>query len=263
MPQSPLLRHVAACTDARLPGERVRLRVAGHACGWVRPDLAVPPALPDAAALEAVAARLAAEGRFRPRGERFAVRSDEDGACLGGIDRAALPVLGLWAHNAHLNAMVRRADGLHLWVATRAAHKEVGPGKLDHLVAGGVPFGLSAWQTLLKEAAEEAGLPVALAQGAVPARSLVLRTERPEGLRREVLHCFDVVLPEGFEPVAVDGEVAGFALWPVGRVVEALRDTEDFVFDAALAVLDLVARLGVVRGEEGRGVVEALRGCLG
>ncbi|MGI4941043.1 MAG: NUDIX domain-containing protein [Janthinobacterium lividum] len=264
-----LLRHVLACTDARLPGGRLRLFLGTVPVGWVRPDVAEAAtgqgrvsadgiSLPDAAALGRTATVLAAQGRYRPRGEAFAIRSDGDGAVLGAIDRAALPVLGLRAHNAHLNGLVRRRDGLHLWVATRAAHKELGPGKLDHLVAGGIPFGLTARETLVKECAEEAGLPPALAARAVPVPSLAYATERPEGLRRETLHCFDLDVPEAFHPVPVDGEVAGFALWPMLRVMEALRETEDFLYDVALAVIDLALRTGHVPDKE----VPALRAAL-
>ncbi len=325
-----LLRHVL---PLRPPPGWLRLHLGAVPVGWVRPAVASllrargllapaeAPRLADAAALSDAVALLAAEGLFRPRGERFAVRADGTGpdatgpddpngaappppgvastraAVLAAVDRAALPVLGLWAHNAHLNGLVGvagpdaparaveptdrirdadptdptravepdgptpgteagaaapRAAGTRLWVATRAAHKELGPGLLDHLVAGGIPHGLDARATLLKEAAEEAGLSAALAARAVPARSLRYALERPEGLRREVLHCFDLALPDGFAPVPVDGEVAGFALWPLARVHAALRDTEGFLFDAALAVTDLLLRRGVVPpGEAG------------
>ena len=48
-------------------------------------------------------------------------------------------------------------------VARRAADKRLDPGKLDHLVGGGVAAGMGFADTLAKEAEEEAGLPPELA----------------------------------------------------------------------------------------------------
>jgi hypothetical protein len=45
--------------------------------------------------------------------------------------------------------------------------------------------------------------------------------------------------------VPADGEVAGFELWPLARVVETVRQTDDFKFNVNLVLLDLFARLGV------------------
>ena len=66
-------------------------------------------------------------------------------------------------------------------IGRRAADKTLDPGKLDHIVAGGVPAGLTAMQTLVKEAAEEAaGRPWAAAR-AVRARASPARPRRPAG----------------------------------------------------------------------------------
>ncbi len=257
-----LMRHVLACNDAVLPGGRLALRLAGQPVGWVQPDL-VPAlvalgavadaggvALADAAALPGMAAALAQAGAYRWRGEAFDVRAHPDGPVLATADRGALPSLGIVAQGAHLNGIVRRADGPHLWVGRRSADKRLDPGKLDHLAAGGVPAGLSPWETMVKEAAEECGLPEALARQARAVAVLAYAAERPEGLRRDRLHCFDLDLPEGFVPEAVDGEVAGFELWPFARVLAALREGEDFKFNVALVLIDLFLREGVLQGGE-------------
>src|SRR5207302_1962956 len=104
-------------------------------------------------------------------------------------------------------------DGYRLWVGRRASNKAVDPGKLDHVVAGGVPAGLSPAETLEKEGWEEAGLAPELARMAEPVGVVAYAMERPEGLRRDVLHCYDLVLPAGWVPEARDGEVEGFELW--------------------------------------------------
>jgi thiamine pyrophosphokinase len=73
--------------------------------------------------------------------------------------------------------------------------------------------------------------------------------DRPEGLRRDRVFCFDLTLPDSFVPRAVDGEAAGFELWPIERVRDQVRDTDDFKFNVNLVLIDLFLRLGVIKGE--------------
>ncbi len=140
---------------------------------------------------------------------------------------------------------MRRADGPHLWVARRAATKALDPGKLDHVTAGGVPAGLSPFETLVKEAEEEAAIPPALARQARKVGCLGYAMDRPEGLRRDRIHCYDLDLPEAFVPRAADGEVESFALWPLPRAFATVRDTDDFKFNVNLVLIDLFLRQGL------------------
>ena len=137
-------------------------------------------------------------------------------------------------------------SGLHVWIGRRAADKALDPSKLDHIVAGGVPAGLSPWQTLIKEAAEEAAIPEYLAEQARSVGIITYTMERPEGLRCDRLHCYDLELPDGFIPHPADGEVEEFFLWPIARVAEAIRDTDDFKFNVNLVLIDLLLRYGVL-----------------
>ena len=75
------------------------------------------------------------------------------------------------------------------------------------MVAGGIPAGLTPRETVVKEAAEEAAVPAALAATAVEAGLVSYAMERPEGLRRDRLNCYDLFLPDEFTPRAADGEV--------------------------------------------------------
>lgn len=263
-----LLRHIVRCRNARLPGTRLRLWLGKAAVGWITPETAaeiraaVPDAredatglaLPDAAAFEAMGEVIAARGLVRWRNEPFSVRAGPDQPELARIDRGALPLLGIWSEGVHVNGLVRRGDQPWLWVAERAHHKLLDPGKLDHLVAGGLPAGLSAWDTLCKEAGEEAAIPPALARQAVPVGQTAYVMERPEGLRRDRLHHYDLWVPEDFVPRAADGEVAGFSLWPLRRVLEAVRDTDSFKFNVTLVLIDLFLRFALIdpAGREGR-----------
>lgn len=267
MPSSPerdgYLRHIRACRNILLPGARVPFRLGMAQVGWVAPKLAdvlrAEPEiqngadglnLTDMGALARINRELAARGMFRWRGEAFDVRAVPDGPVLARLDRGALPAFGVFSVGVHMNGLVRRADGLHLWVARRAANKALDPGKLDHLVAGGVPAGLSPDETLIKEAAEEAAIPADLAAKARRVGLVTYTMERPEGLRRDRLHCYDLELPEDFTPQPADGEVESFELWPAGRVLEAMRDGDDFKFNVPLVLIDCFIRHGLISGNE-------------
>jgi hypothetical protein len=55
---------------------------------------------------------------------------------------------------------------------------------------------------------------------------------------------FDLELPADFTPRNEDGEVAEFQLWTLDELERNLRDADDFMYDVALANLDLLIRLG-------------------
>lgn len=255
-----LARHFDACNNAILPGARIAFAIGTAQVGWVQP--AVAQALADfpgmtvgarratlaaaaAPTLHAIGRALADQGFCRWRNEAFDVRARGDGPALATLDRGALPVFGVLAAGVHVNGLVQRPDGLHLWIARRAANKALDPGKLDHLVAGGITAGMTPQQTVVKEAAEEAGIPAALAATAVETGLVSYTMERPEGLRRDLLTCYDLFLPPDFVPQATDGEVESFELWPVAQVLERVLDTDDFKFNVNLVLIDLFRRLRI------------------
>jgi thiamine pyrophosphokinase len=194
------------------------------------------------------------------RAENFDVKAYAEGPSLGVLDRGALPRFGVIGVGVHLNGLVRRADGLHLWIAKRAENKKLDPGKLDHLVAGGVPAGYTPFAALLKEAEEEAGLSEAMASQARPVAVFKYNMERPEGLRRDVLYAYDIDLPDNFVPHPMDGEVESFALWPLARVAEVLSHTNDFKFNVTLVIIDLLLREGFYTGAAAAKLRAALDG---
>jgi len=255
------LRHIRACQSASLPGERLAFHIGADPVGWVRPALAAALAgfpeieatatritLTAPAALQAIARQLSARGFYRWRNEAFDVRAVADGPVLAVLDRGALPSFGVVSEGVHVNGLVRRADRLHVWIARRSPTKQLDPGKLDHLVAGGIPAGLSSAETLVKEAAEEAAVPEALAAGARRVGMVQYAMERPEGLRRDRLYCYDLVLPEDFVPRAADGEVESFELWPVARAMDVVRETDEFKFNVNLVLIELFLREGLIAG---------------
>jgi 8-oxo-dGTP pyrophosphatase MutT (NUDIX family) len=284
---APFWRHIARCNDLPSPAGFEPFLIGGRQVGWVGPEvlraLTFRPAdfhfdargvslarrlrTPHARsrALEAVVTDLARAGLIpRPREELYDVRADPDGPSLATLDRCAVPAFGIRAEGVHVNGLVRRGDGLFLWVAVRAADKSVEPGKLDHIVAGGIPAGLGPDETLVKEAAEEASIPPALAATArkVARISYVMAWDIPgcaRGMRRDTLHVYDLDLPEGFVPRPNDNEVARFELWPIEEVARAVRETDRFKFNVTLVLIDLFLRLGLI--PPGRGA-ERLRAGL-
>jgi 8-oxo-dGTP pyrophosphatase MutT (NUDIX family) len=257
------LHHLRTCNNARLPGDRLPFRIGSAQVGWVKPALAAVLAkfpgisadasgitLADGERLPSIARQLVQDGHFRFRREDFDIRAELDGEVVARLDRGALPSFGVLAEGVHVNGLVRRSDGVHVWVARRAADKQLDPGKLDHIVAGGVPAGLSPAETLVKEAEEEAAIPASLASQAVPVARIAYAMERPEGLRRDRLHCYDLDLPADFTPRAADGEVEAFELWPIARVVQTVRDTDLFKFNVNLVLIDLFLREHLIVGRE-------------
>ena len=252
-----IYRHVAACNNAILPGGRLPLLIGSQRAGWLDPLLLGPVVALGAvqsdagvdipsALLQPIARALASAGHFRWRDEAFDVRAVPDGPVLATLDRGALPSFGVQAVGVHLNGLVQRGDTTLIWVARRAQDKLLDPGKLDHLVAGGVPAGLSPLDTLLKEAEEEAGLPPDLLASATHVATIDYAMQRDEGLRRDRLHCYDVVLPEAFVPEPRDGEVEAFELWPLEQAVSRVRDTDDFKFNVNLVLIELFQRRGLL-----------------
>jgi hypothetical protein len=248
MPADPdrFIRHIHACNNAKLPGSRVRLHLGSAPIGWVEPAHAPPEPLANQAAFAAYADRLHRQGAFRPRDELFDVRDETTGAVIATVDRGAIPLLGIAAEGVHLNGLVQRPDGLHLWVGRRAPDKRLDPGKLDHITAGGIAAGHDCWSTLLKEGEEEASLPPALCRQATPAGRLRYAMLGQAGLRRDRLHCFDLLLPASFTPRPNDNEVASFTLWPLHEVMQRVADTDDFKFNVNLVLIDLFLRTGLI-----------------
>ena len=91
-----------------------------------------------------------------------------------------------------------------------------------------------------------AGVPTRPVPGARPVGALRYLCERSEGLRNDVVFAFDLPLPTEFVPTPNDDEVESFALWPMGRVLERIRDSDDFKFNVALVNLDFALRHGAL-----------------
>ncbi len=213
-------------------------------------------------AVEEILIQFRDEGRIKGwRNEHYPISESFYAPPLLTIERAAVPLLGTMGYGVHLNGVVVKDGRMHMWIGKRSMQKPTGPGKLDQIVAGGLPVGVSVRDNLIKECAEEAGMSVELAESAVPVGTISYLTERPEGVRHDVLFNYDIILPEGFAPVPTDGEVDAFYLWPIEDVLNRIRDSDDFKFNAALVIIDFAVRHGVLTPDDPEyiDVTEALR----
>jgi 8-oxo-dGTP pyrophosphatase MutT (NUDIX family) len=180
------------------------------------------------------------------RNEDYGVTTAFDRPALMKVERAGVPFLGTRSYGVHLNGFVGEGEAMRLWVGRRAKDKAVAPGKLDHLVAGGMPYGLTLRETLVKECEEEASLPESLARRARAAGLLAYRMETDKGIRDDVIFCYDLEVPWDFQPENRDGEIESFELWPIARVRQAIADTEDFKFNVGPVIVDFMMRHGLL-----------------
>ena len=278
-----LLERIETCR--RWNRSRYRpFQVAGQKVGWVTHDFArrlkdfpkafrvsdvaveMAPGLGDfaqrSAAMAEVLAGLSADGTVSGwRNEPYPVGTDFYAPPLLQMERAAVPLFGVRAYGVHINGFTGDGAALELWVAKRSKTKQTAPGKLDHLVAGGQPLGLSLMDNVVKECGEEAGMMPALARTARPAGFVSYVTERVEGLRNDICFVYDVALPADFRPVNEDGEIEEFYLWPIDQVRERLSETDDFKFNVALVNIDFLVRRGYLSPDEPGyvAIVEGLR----
>ncbi len=244
------------------------LCVGASRIGWLRPERAAQLArwpevfelrddtvafaagLTDAesrsAALAGVLQRLREEGLITGwRDEQYAARNAQTGEELFRFERAARKHFGLTGPAVHLNGLVRRAGGLAMWIATRSDSKAIEPGKFDNMVAGGIGAGLDEAATLVKECAEEAGIPEALARQAVLKGAIEIARAVPEGMDAQRITAYELFLPEDFQPRNQDGEVARFELLAADEVLRRISEPGCFTVDAALVTWECLARHGL------------------
>lgn len=227
-------------------------------------EVALAEDLADLASRTSAMADVLAELRARDlisgwRNEPYAVCEDWGTAPLFQMERAAVPLFGTLGYGVHVNGFVRDGNRLKMWIGKRAMTKPTGPGKLDQLVAGGLPAGISVMDNLVKECVEEAGIPEAVARRARPVGAMSYCTERPEGLRRDVLLNYDLELPADFVPRNTDGEVEEFYLWSMDQVMDTVRETDNFKFNCGVIVIDFLIRRGFI-GPDHSDYVEIQRG---
>jgi hypothetical protein len=261
-----LLDHVRRCNNW-VPSRFRPFEVAGQPVGRVRDDLIGRLEQFDGV-FEFIDAGVRLAARHATEAERTQVmrgvvaRLIEDGAIaklrredypivtrwgeepLFLLDRGAVAPFGVRAFGLHVNGYVRRGGKMLLWIGRRALDKAVEPGKLDNLVAGGQPAGLTLTENLIKESHEEAGLSRELALSARPAGAITYCMEGERGLKPDTMFVYDLELPNDFEPRNVDGEIVEYTLMELDEVLERVRTSYDFKFNVSLVLIDFLIRIG-------------------
>ncbi|KAJ2034256.1 hypothetical protein GGI03_001032 [Coemansia sp. RSA 2337] len=179
------------------------------------------------------------------RGELYPVY-DGAGAVAVMIERAASYNFGIRTFGVHVNGYTRSTTGeLRMWVGRRSQLKPTWPGYLDQIAAGGIGDGLGAWESMVKECGEEAGIPPALAQRGRFAGTIQYFTRSDLGLQPETQFVFDLELPSDFVPAPTDGEVDSFLHVTLDEAVGRLRRGE-FKPNCGACVIDFLIRHGFV-----------------
>ena len=140
-------------------------------------------------------------------------------ACIAGVARRSMCARGRMARRWRGSTAARSRPSASWrsgctstgWCAGRTAcicgslaaptDKLLDPGKLDHIVAGGVP-GRPRSGGDPGEGGRRGGRDPARTgrRRRVHVGTIGYAMERPEGLRRDLLHCYDLELPERFRP---------------------------------------------------------------
>lgn len=184
------------------------------------------------------------------RGEQISVAESFFANALFHVERAASRHLGVTVYASHLNGLTVRGGVSHMWLATRADTKAVDPGKWDCIAAGRIPRATLPFENMIKEAFEEAGISAELMQTAKGAGAVRSKRSVNEGLHHEIVFVHDIMLPDSFQPINQDGEVAAFDCVPIAEVQSLLYTTpERFTPDAALVVIDCLIRHGNIASD--------------
>ncbi|GMH41105.1 hypothetical protein BSKO_09015 [Bryopsis sp. KO-2023] len=166
------------------------------------------------------------------------------------VERVAAVKLGVKAYGVHINGYTYKDGQLHMWVARRSKNKPTWPSLLDHIAAGGQPFGLGCRENVIKECEEEASIPKELAEKAISSGVVTYSQRQEDGIKRDVLFVYDLELPSDFIPTPLDGEVEEFMLWPISKVADIIRNTREYKPNCALVIIDFFIRRGVITPDQ-------------
>ena len=161
------------------------------------PNLETAESLTRSVALARVTASMKADGTITGwRDELVEATSGFNRPPAFLIERAAYPFFGILGYGVHINGFIRNPVDrkvMKLWVARRSKTKSTFPSMLDHIVAGGLPTGVSLAENVIKECDEEASIPEHIALEAAPVGIVTYITlDAQKNLKRDVLFCYDL-----------------------------------------------------------------------
>jgi len=193
--------------------------------------------------------------------ENYPLKAKSNESALAYIDRSISTLLGTISYGQHLNAYVQTDEGLKMWIGRRAYDKPYEAGKLDHLVAGGLPDDIDLMENLAKECYEEAGMSRELSLQAKSVGLVSYRFEYELGGKEDILYCYDLELDSSFTPHCNDGEMEGFYLMPIKEVAEIVKNSTEFKTNCNLVIIDFLIRHSYITPEDSNyiDIVKGLR----
>ncbi|CCF58595.1 hypothetical protein KAFR_0E04450 [Kazachstania africana CBS 2517] len=201
------------------------------------------------------------------RNERYPVWVDKTPYVL--VERAAAGILGIVTYGVHINGYLYDSvtGEIKFWVPRRSATKPTWPSLLDNTVAGGIGYPCGVYETVLKEASEEASLKKDMIEENVISTGVVtylfyqgntklekFNTEN-SFIVGEVEHTFDLFFPNGTIPTPNDNEVESFKLLTLQQVIDALQNNE-FKPNCGLILVDFLIRHGYITAENEPNYIE-------
>ncbi|CAE6402293.1 unnamed protein product [Rhizoctonia solani] len=196
-------------------------------------------------------------GKNKWRNERYSVyvhpfrNAGPGGEVAFQLERAACELFGFVTYGVH---MTMYTSDYRIWVPRRSKTKQTWPGFLDNSAAGGIPVGMSPFESMVKECEEEASLAKDVARKhlkSVGAVSYFFQNSQGN-LHPEVKYVYDMLCPSAHDPAFVpkplDGEVESFELMGWEAVIAKLKAGE-FKRNSALVLVDFLVRHGIVTHE--------------
>ncbi|HGZ70924.1 MAG TPA: DUF4743 domain-containing protein, partial [Nitratifractor sp.] len=238
------LNHIRRCNDFTLKG-KVEFLIDGERVGYVRDEYVAyllksgvfikeSDAITIASQYKSVQERNSALELFAKQAFRDGITNiymnepypvltniNSDPLCL--VDRSVSTLLGLISFGQHLNGYIKSDDGVKMWIGRRSFTRGYEAGKLDHIAAGGLPYGISLRENLQKECYEEAGMSQELSSQAICTGVVSYRHEYTLGGKEDLIYCYDLELPKDFTPRCTDGEVEEFYLMDIEEVAHIVK----------------------------------------
>lgn len=179
------------------------------------------------------------------------------------IFRYAAPLFGVVGQGAHLTAYVRTSAGIKIWVARQSPTISTYPNKLDSTVAGGVTAGTTLFETIIREAGEEASFSADFTQknilstGVLTYMTLLEESQGTAGglVKPDMVYVYDMEVAENIIPKPHDDEVKDFYLMTPDDVKEALMKKE-FKTNSAAVMIDFFIRHGFITADDERDYTE-------
>jgi len=162
------------------------------------------------------------------------------------VNRSAVRFFGFRSWGVHLNGFTNQNNNIKIWIAKRNKNKKSYPSKLDNLVGGGQPAGLTPKENLVKESAEEANVKKSLARKAKAVGSMSYCIETSEGLCSDTMFIYDLELPKRFKPKCNDNEIESFFLIDGKKILKKIENDSNFKPNSQLVALDFLIRKKLV-----------------